>query len=198
KMLEDLKELYPDIKIANQPASFENSLSFPYKNKWLTFPKENKSKKEVQLIHLLLQQMQASSETANGDSAWMKFLLGYSSFLPASKGSYRCLQFFFDYQDEDFDRDLWMEAAASLFTDLEDVFFLHDYEAVAIQKENDVLPLDEMKGMLHTLDDDFSARTFVYLGQFLPLTKQFPDFYQEERMIFLSERGKSADKVFKL
>lgn len=182
----------------NHPDPSEESFSFPYKNKWVRFLKSEVTDKELKLIQLLLKQTQHPHQSFKEASEWKKFLLNETKELPAAESMYRVIQFYFDFTDEAFSPDLWTEGIYNLFHDIEDVFFVHDREAVAIQKLQTPQPFEEIGGMLQTLDDDFSTRTFAFIGGFFPLNEQFPLFYQEEHHVFLSERNQINEKVFRL
>ena len=197
-LFEELKKIYPDLLLQQHPSDSDQTLSIPYQKKWVLVNAADKTKNELSLIQLVLSQQKDTIDYSISNSIWKQFLLKESKELPVSSGSYRLIHFFFYLFDESFNSNLWKEAIINLFSPIEDVFFLNSDEAIAVQSDINNLPLNEIQGMLQTLDDDFSTRTFAYIGHFFSINEYVPDLYLEEQVIFSNERSQSSQTVLSL
>ena len=200
-MLQKLKQLYPDLRTDTKPDLSGVCFSLSYKNHWLLLPKNSVSDKELLLLEMLLtEEGTKKNRVSKPVSHWERFLLGFSPELPGESGIYRCLHFFFDHQ-ENLDLALWKEAVTSLFSDLEDILFIGENEAIAVQSApsaGSVISLTEVQGMIATLDDDFSTRTRVFIGRPHSLDSKFQRLFLEEQVIFSTERDIVPFKIMDL
>ncbi|MEG0552443.1 MAG: hypothetical protein RR533_02775, partial [Carnobacterium sp.] len=84
-----------------------------------------------------------------------------------SDSEFRIIQFTILKKDSYFEKKTWLRAFKSMFSNSEETFFVDDDSGLLIQKKSDEkLTLDELSGIIQTLDDDFSIKTICYVGQF--------------------------------
>lgn len=191
---EELKTIYPDAYLSDEKEGFDDSLVFPYYNKWIHLKKEDVSEKERHLLSFLLDHWALSSNTPVR-SQWQAFLTGEEE-IPQGQNMVRVIQIELRKKDEEFDKKLWLESIANLFDPIVDIFFLSDELCLVIQDEKSrYLQSEEIEGMLQTVDDDFSTKTTCYIGQYWIPQEQFRNLYEEERRIFTREQKRSGQSV---
>lgn len=197
-MLTELKQLFPSLEVAARPSCDEKHLSFPYLNKWLILPRASLSEKETQLMRLLLECPHDRAASQAGPDPWTSYLSGLTDVLPGQNDVRRVLHFYLQPKETDFDLELWKEAVMNLFSAVEQVVFLHPNEAAVIQQSPERLSLEETTGRMATLDDDFSLRTQLFIGQPRTLDRAFRTLFEEERLLFLTEKDRHPLKIMNL
>lgn len=183
----NLKTIYPEAYIADNP-TFKNSLlSLPYKNKWIHLPISTLSKNEIDLLKMLYQE-QESIVAQQQASQWHEYLLGNNQTVPEIPKAVRMIQLKLDKKDKQFDAALWSESAKTLFEPIIDSFFLTDEHYIILQPQTaPFLNQSEIQGILQTLEIDFSLKTFCYIGQYWESGQELRALLQEELDMFSQE-----------
>jgi len=186
----EIKLIYPDAQLTNLSVENSDLISFPFKNQWIQFKQENKSPSEIKLLQLLF----ASKKTkvASMASKWQNYLINGLE-LPSLtfNNDFRIIQFALLKKDSYFEKKTWLNAFKSIFSNSEEAFFIDENSGLLIQKKSDdQLTLDELSGIIQTLDDDFSIKTICYIGQFWPIDKEFKTIFKEEQFIFEKQKNK--------
>ncbi|MFL2100429.1 helix-turn-helix domain-containing protein [Desemzia sp. FAM 23989] len=193
----ELKNLYPEAVLTEYNTSGKQYIAFPYQDQWIQFERYQKSDTELALIQYALNQKPIPFKTKKM-SKWHTFLVNGSFALPKEEGFYRIIQFEIIKKDAAFERGLWLKAFKSLFSGIEDTFFLTENKGILIQgKQPDLLSSEEMAGIIRTLDDDFSIKTVYYMGQYWPITAALPNIFKEEQHIFEAQKNQKT-QVFDL
>lgn len=199
-IFEQIKQLYPDAFLADEQQHSDQYFVYPYNHQWIHLKKQSVSSTELELLNLLFQQKSEQTHTGNGShSQWQKFLLEETHTPPAEEKLIRIIQIDLKKKDEEFDEELWLESIANLFYPTIDLFFVTNQLCLVIQNEEGrYLKSEEMAGILQTLDDDFSAQTVCYVGQYWVPDKDLLDIYKEERRIFRKEKKRSSQTIMSL
>ena len=165
--------------------------TLPYQNRWLHIPEHTLSGREKALLkQLLLNETQTTSEIPK--NPWAQFLLGQTTEVPTGLAQTQLLQFSLSYREEDagsFDQTLWLDAFSQTLPLVRECFFLDGKSGVFILDSPEPYCIDEeLTAVLDVLDDDFSLRTALYLGQRWPVDSRLPLLFEEERKIFAASR----------
>ena len=186
---EQLKTVYPEAILTDQPFSDKKWLSYSFQNKWLHIHRKNKTDSELVLLKLALSENQ-NGEKQYQQSEWYSFLFEFYP-VPSVSTNCRIIQFELLKKDTDFDEQLWLHSFKNLFENTVDAFFIsNDYGLLIQPYQKNHWSIEELAGIIQTLDDDFSIRTTCYAGQFWPVTSELPQIFKEEQAIFHHEKDK--------
>lgn len=190
-----IRQLYPTAQLKDEPFTNEGVKTYPYKNKWIHLPLDNITRNEQILLDLLLNG-QESRQTIQNRSKWFSYFNGEKKVPPATTSPIRMIQIKLQKKDFDFDKSLWLESLRNLLEPVLDVFFVSSDFCLIIQnKDAAFLAIDEIQGMLQTLEDDFSLRTICYIGQYWKADAGLLELLQEEQLIFQSEVSRLNDRL---
>ena len=187
----ELLQLFPEAKITAAPSLGPAYFTLPLQNRWVHIPENTLSGREkVLLKQLLLNGATAAPEIPK--NPWAQFLLGHTADAPSGLAQTQLLQFNLSYQEEDagfFNQALWLDAFSQTLPLVRESFFLDNKNGVFILDSPEPYCIDEeLAAVLDILDDDFSLRTALYLGQRWPVDSSLPLLFEEERKIFAASR----------
>lgn len=187
----ELQQLFPEAKITTAASLGPAYFTLPFQNKWLHIPEHTLSGREKALLkQLLLNEAQTTSDIPK--NPWAQFLLGQTTEIPIGLAQTQLLQFRLSYREEDagsFDQTLWIDAFSQTLPLVRECFFLNGKSGVFILDSPEPYCIDEeLAAVLDILDDDFSLRTELYLGQRWPVDARLPLLFEEERKIFAASR----------
>lgn len=186
----EIKLIYPDAQLTSLPIETSDYISFPFENQWIQFEQKSKTQSEIKLLHLLFVSKKTKVPTIV--SKWQNYLINGIE-LPSlySDSEFRIIQFTILKKDSYFEKKTWLRAFKSMFSNSEETFFVDDDSGLLIQKKSDEkLTLDELSGIIQTLDDDFSIKTICYVGQFWPINEEFKKIFKEEQFVFEKQKNK--------
>ncbi|MEG0267583.1 MAG: helix-turn-helix domain-containing protein [Carnobacterium sp.] len=186
----EIKLIYPDAQLTSLPIETSDYISFPFENQWIQFEQKSKTQSEIKLLHLLFVSKKTKVPTIA--SKWQNYLINGIE-LPSlySDSEFRIIQFTILKKDSYFEKKTWLRAFKSMFSNSEETFFVDDDSGLLIQKKSDEkLTLDELSGIIQTLDDDFSIKTICYVGQFWPINEEFKKIFKEEQFVFEKQKNK--------
>lgn len=187
----ELQQLFPEAKITTAASLGPAYFTLPFQNKWLHIPEHTLSGREKALLkQLLLNEAPTTSDIPK--NPWAQFLLGQTTEIPIGLAQTQLLQFRLSYREEDagsFDQTLWIDAFSQTLPLVHECFFLNGKSVVFILDSPEPYCIDEeLAAVLDILDDDFSLRTELYLGQRWPVDARLPLLFEEERKIFAASR----------
>lgn len=183
---QQLQEIYSFGNMLPAPKDPSLYLNIPIENQWFVLALAELSESEVKLLtHLYANQ---KALTVNEQQhPWYRFLFEQKP-LEQPTGTYRIIQFNLMNHVSKVDRQEWLEAFASMFTHLADYFFVTEtYGLLVEEKQENNYSLEELEGILLTLESDFLWKGKAFLGSSLTVSDGFPRFFQEEKNIFLTE-----------
>lgn len=187
----ELQQLFPEAKITTVSSLGPAYFTLPFQNRWVHIPEHTLSGREKALLkQVLLNETQTTSEFPK--NPWAQFLLGQTTEVPNGLAQTQLLQFSLSYREEDagsFDQTLWLDAFSQTLPLVRECFFLNGKSGVFILDSPEPYCIDEeLAAVLDILDDDFSLRTALYLGQRWPVDSRLPLLFEEERKIFAASR----------
>lgn len=185
--MEDLLlELFPEIQINETMRMPEGYFSIRFENKWFHFPPNTISEREKILLHQIIMDETVDEKPQN--HIWAQFLLEGSANIPSDYEEVQLLQFILKLsaeEEKNFDQKLWLDAFKNTFSFIKEGFFVNNHYGVVILNNPTHIELQqEIDGVLNVLDDDFSIRSSVYLGQNWSVNKNLPLIFAEEQKIF--------------
>lgn len=193
----ELLRLFPEATFNEQSSFGEAYFSLPYQSKWVHIPENTLSSRERKLLERILLPAATSSQ-ASKNNAWAHFLLDDSTKIPSGLSHAQLLQFHLKFTTDNmstFEQSLWLEAFRNTLPLIHDGFFVNeDYGVFILDNPTHFSFDEEITGILNTLDDDFSIRTTIYLGQSWPVNSNLASLFEEERRIFLDGQVASKGK----
>ncbi len=140
------------------------------------------SPRELALLSALVPQLKSTHP-------WALYLQGQG---PApSKKEVRFLQFAVSFEKAAASEADWLEAFISLFTSKATGFFLTSGRGVIVEPQSKTpASLDELQGMMDTLDTDFGTKTRLFVGHFWQPSDEMPNLFAEESRLAESTSGR--------
>lgn len=181
-----LEILYPQAERVVSPKDENLFVNIPFNDQWLSLDKQHLSSTEIKLLNQLF----SSSEKENIDGTkhpWFNFLFKQQP-LEEPSGIYRVVQFQLIKEITDKGRHSWLKAFSSMFENVSDAFFISNTYGVLIEKKSkQSISLEQLEGILLTLESDFSCKVKAFMGSFYNFSEGFPRFFHEEKNIFEQE-----------
>lgn len=192
-----LQEIYPTSSLHSFPTVNEDYLSIAVAHGFLWVPKENLSPNEEKLL-----QSMADTDLKNNlhdekyDHPWYTALF-FNEAIPASKGSFRLIQFEYHTLEKNELLSL-QEEITTILPHTVDLFFLSKSYGVIVESfSEDALSTEELEGLFLALDSDFNSYTRFFCGAFHSFEKDFTQlFYEEEQLFLHALNNNTQDKSF--
>lgn len=181
-----LQQIYPFSQVVSQPKDDELFINLPFETHFLALNRAKLSPSELELlISLFIRPTQTPNDYTQ--HPWHGFLFGNTT-LEEVTGSYRVIQFKLLSDVSIETQKTWLNAFTSMFNHVSDAFFVNDsYGVIIEEKSKDNYDLNDLTGILMTLESDFMFKTRAFLGSFFNMSQGFPRFFKEEKQIFLTE-----------
>lgn len=188
--MDNLTEIYPFGKISQNNTFDPTMLALPFEEKWFVLPKNKLSATEIKLLNQLYP---ATAEIATPTSPWYNIL--FQNAPVEETGTYRLIQLHL-HSMPDYSKKAWQESLIEMLQP-HDTFFIQPNELILVDKySKQTFSLEELKGILATLDADFDATTKVFVGNFFSYNENFTVIFQEEEKIFQAEAGRFIKENF--
>ncbi|AMC92576.1 hypothetical protein AOC36_00770 [Erysipelothrix larvae] len=181
-----LKEIFPEAKLLDNPSERDDDLSYFSEGKWITLPKASLSSREIKLLNSLYHQI-------NQTSQWFDFLILGNNTLNESSQTYSIIQFNVDAIN---DTQLWLDVLSEYFGSIEDAFFVTPTYGLLVYKGTLTLDLDQFEAMMGPLDEDFETKASFYIGFSHQLDQHFVELFKAEQALFLKYQAHSPISNF--
>jgi len=196
--LEELRRIYPQGKVFETQPTDPHLLAIYISPSWFAIPLKDLTASEKELLTTLAKPTETTNNHLNHHS-WYRYL--FQEEVPISNDkSYRFIHFRLldDYTWAE--KSAWMTGLSEMFPKVADVFFYEDLRGVLVEEQTSVVyDLDELTGILLTLEDDFSCKVQVYLGEFFQLSSFIHTYFLEELHLFKQEESfMLSHSVFRL
>lgn len=193
---ESLHQLFPSAHLSPVPESSVANYAVPYNDQWLLIPKADLTSREQAL---LMQLIDAEPTDAIDVSSWLNYLQQPDQPLPTTQTAVRMIQLHLDFRGEALDQAYWQQSIQNLFSGVLDVFYYATNHCLFIQSNaaTDFHPT-EWRGILQTLEEDYSVKLTAYIGRFWPTNNNLRDLLQEELAIFQSQRRIASNNLLNL
>ena len=149
----------------------------------MAIPFSSLSHKEISLLNIVSDQGDIIPITRN--SHWQNFLEKKSSNMPIISGNLQILHINFRKLPENFDDELWFNTLKESSHQIIDWFTKNErrYSVVLRIKPNDEISIDQLLGVIQSLDADFDTVTQAIIGLVHQLSVNLPMRYEEELAI---------------
>lgn len=181
-----LQKIYRFSEVVSQPKDEQHFLNIPFDGQWLTLHRGKLTLTEIELLSSLFLAKETPAVNQQ-EHLWYGFLFE-SQNLDDVNGTFRVIQFKLLQETPPETKKEWLEAFTSMFSQVTDAFFIDDTYGIVVEEKNkNNYSLEELTGILMTLESDFMVKTKAFLGSFFTISQGFPRFFQEEKNIFLTE-----------
>ncbi|MGX6979809.1 PucR family transcriptional regulator [Vagococcus elongatus] len=181
-----LKKIYPNSFFTSQKPD-QTYLAIKTATDYLAIPQAELSETEVKLLTNIKQEY-FEQGTELPENNWHHYLF-FDGALPPEKGNFRSIQFLLSSENKEENKE-WLLAFENMFNQPVSSFFVSPSFGVLIEKEDkNRYSLEEIEGILKTLESDFGIKGKVFVGVFLPLDEEFKKLFHEQMTIFLSEQN---------
>jgi len=192
-----LQEIYPASSLHSFPTINDAYLSIAVTHGFLWIPKENLSPSEEKLLESMADtDLTNNLQDGKHDHPWYAALF-FNEVIPASKGSFRLIQF--EYHTLEKNELLALqEEMTTILPHTVDLFFLSKSYGVIVESfSEDALSTEELEGLFLALDSDFNNYTRFFCGTFHSFEKNFTQLFYEEEQLFLHALNvNTKDKSF--
>ena len=191
-----LHQLFPTAHISSSAESTPRVYSIPYNDQWLHIPKADLTSREQAL---LMQLIDNDTTAPANTSPWLDFLQQADQPIPTTHTTVRMIQLHLDFRGETLDQAYCQQSIQNLFNGVLDVFYYTANHCLFIQSNttSDFHPT-EWRGILQTLEEDYSVKLTAYIGRFWPTNSNLRDLLQEELAIFQSQRRIASNNLLDL
>ena len=179
----DLLEWFPQGRLQSNPNANENEMAIPISsNQWLLFKKSSLTKREQELISLLLEK-----ESAFDGGPWYDYLVHNRGKMPQNVQK---LQFvhchLFHYEKETIGS--WLEMMRTILPNRIADFQLSSQDYIFVLDQTQLVPVkDVLRDTLSAIEYDFSLTLTIQIGQIWPLIfeESYPELFQAENALFV-------------
>ena len=179
----DLLEWFPQGRLQSNPNAKEDEVAIPISsNQWLLFKKSSLTKREQELISLLLEK-----ESAFDGGPWYDYLVHNRGKMPQNVQK---LQFvhchLFHYEKETIGS--WLEMMRTILPNRIADFQLSSEDYIFVLDQTQLVPVkDVLRDTLSAIEYDFSLTLTIQIGQIWPLIfeESYPELFQAENALFV-------------
>ena len=188
--MDNLTEIYPFGKISKNNTFDAAILALPYEGQWFHLPKNKLSATEIKLLQQLYP---VTAELAEPQNQWYKIL--FQNAPVEESGSYRIIQLHL-HSMPDYSKNDWQTSLTEMLQPT-DCFFIQANVMIIVDKySKHTFSLEDLKGILATLDADFDATTKAFVGNFFSSSENFTLIFHEEEHIFNTEAKRFVKENF--
>ena len=179
----DLLKWFPQGRLQSNPNANENEVAIPISsNQWLLFKKSSLTKREQELISLLLEK-----ESAFDGGPWYDYLVHNRGKMPQNVQK---LQFvhchLFHYEKETIGS--WLEMMRTILPNRIADFQLSSQDYIFVLDQTRLVPVkDVLRDTLSAIEYDFSLTLTIQIGQIWPLIfeESYSELFQAEHTLFV-------------
>ena len=179
----NLLEWFPQGSLQSNPNANENEVAIPISsNQWLLFKKSSLTKREQELISLLLEK-----ESAFDGGPWYDYLVHNRGKMPQNVQK---LQFvhchLFHYENETIGS--WLEMMRTILPNRIADFQLSSQDYIFVLDQTQLVPVkDVLRDTLSAIEYDFSLTLTIQIGQIWPLIfeESYSELFQAEHALFV-------------
>ena len=179
----DLLEWFPQGRLQSNPNANENEVAIPISsNQWLLFKKSSLTKREQELISLLLEK-----ESAFDGGPWYDYLVHNRGKMPQNVQKIQFVHcHLFHYENETIGS--WLEMMRTILPNRIADFQLSSQDYIFVLDQTQLVPVkDVLRDTLSAIEYDFSLTLTIQIGQIWPLIfeESYPELFQAENALFV-------------
>lgn len=171
--IDTLLELYPQAKKLSSPINDESLLCLHDQGEYAAIPLSSLTDSEILLLKKVFE--------SKNHSDWYDYLINHTRSMKNSTHTYQVIQFKTTVKNKDI--TMWINTLCAFFNRVIDSFLI-DHNSGMIVIESQEIDQNSLEGFVVTLDDDFSSKTSLYIGESYPLSKTHSKLIDEERNLF--------------
>jgi len=172
--LAELQLLFPTL--ITQPPFPIDSVVFSVDTKRVAIPTHDLTSRESALLTAL-------NGNHDNHNPWYQFL-NANAAAPQMAHPVRLIYFTVDFAQAQASSASWLAALQELFTQTVTSYFIDATHGVIIEEETSTNPsLDDLDGMIQTVDGELYTKTGLYVGHFWPVNQQLVAIVHEEQAL---------------
>ena len=179
----DFLKWFPQGRLQSNPNANENEVAIPISsNQWLLFKKSSLTKREQELISLLLEK-----ESAFDGGPWYDYLVHNRGKMPQNVQKIQFVHcHLFHYENETIGS--WLEMMRTILPNRIADFQLSSQDYIFVLDQTQLVPVkDVLRDTLSAIEYDFSLTLTIQIGQIWPLIfeESYPELFQAENALFV-------------
>ena len=179
----DFLKWFPQGRLQSNPNANENEVAIPISsNQWLLFKKSSLTKREQELISLLLEK-----ESAFDGGPWYDYLVHNRGKMPQNVQKIQFVHcHLFHYEKETIGS--WLEMMRTILPNRIADFQLSSQDYIFVLDQTRLVPVkDVLRDTLSAIEYDFSLTLTIQIGQIWPLIfeESYPELFQAENALFV-------------
>ena len=179
----DFLKWFPQGRLQSNPNANENEMAIPISsNQWLLFKKSSLTKREQELISLLLEK-----ESAFDGGPWYDYLVHNRGKMPQNVQKIQFVHcHLFHYENETIGS--WLEMMRTILPNRIADFQLSSQDYIFVLDQTQLVPVkDVLRDTLSAIEYDFSLTLTIQIGQIWPLIfeESYPELFQAENALFV-------------
>lgn len=178
----DFLKWFPQGRLQSNPNANENEVAIPISsNQWLLFKKSSLTKREQELISLLLEK-----ESAFDGGPWYDYLVHNRGKMPQNVQKIQFVHcHLFHYENETIGS--WLEMMRTILPNRIADFQLSSQDYIFVLDQTRLVPVkDVLRDTLSAIEYDFSLTLTIQIGQIWPLIfeESYFELFQAENALF--------------
>lgn len=179
----DFLKWFPQGRLQSNPNANENEVAIPISsNQWLLFKKSSLTKREQELISLLLEK-----ESAFDGGPWYDYLVHNRGKMPQNVQKIQFVHcHLFHYENETIGS--WLEMMRTILPNRIADFQLSSQDYIFVLDQTRLVPVkDVLRDTLSAIEYDFSLTLTIQIGQIWPLIfeESYSELFQAEHTLFV-------------
>ena len=179
----DFLKWFPQGRLQSNPNANENEVAIPISsNQWLLFKKSSLTKREQELISLLLEK-----ESAFDGGPWYDYLVHNRGKMPQNVQKIQFVHcHLFHYENETIGS--WLEMMRTILPNRIADFQLSSQDYIFVLDQTRLVPVkDVLRDTLSAIEYDFSLTLTIQIGQLWPLIfeESYSELFQAEHTLFV-------------
>lgn len=179
----DFLKWFPQGRLQSNPNANENEMAIPISsNQWLLFKKSSLTKREQELISLLLEK-----ESAFDGGPWYDYLVHNRGKMPQNVQKIQFVHcHLFHYENETIGS--WLEMMRTILPNRIADFQLSSEDYIFVLDQTRLVPVkDVLRDTLSAIEYDFSLTLTIQIGQIWPLIfeESYSELFQAEHTLFV-------------
>ncbi|MDN2453661.1 helix-turn-helix domain-containing protein [Lactobacillus sp. UCMA15818] len=199
--LTELLHLYPQTFITTEQLLTDKYLIFPLEKYFVNFFRDSLSQTERHLLETLFRQGQITLNSISPiNDPWRAYLTSPGTTMPETDKLVRQISFHLEFKTTDFKISDWLTALSQILpNNYLTAYSLNESTGILIEScTSQSSSLSELDGIRQMLDEDFSTKSHMFIGNFWEPLGDLKRILQAEEQVFESEWSYFHGQTFKL
>lgn len=192
-----IKQWFPNSFLSPKTHDEQIFYSIPVGHQYLIIPNHEMTSRESAMLEELLKYHKMWTPIPESD--WQKYLVGQGPKPKSSHQRLRLIQINISTPHESMAHQVFAETFQTLFSKVVDAFFMSKQLFFLIQgQSSESFSVEDLDPMISAVEDDFSLKISVYVGEFYPYESDLSHIWQEEQEIYEFANQDSRKRVVSL